>query len=350
MLEISEPLLAAVAGLFGGALLGLAGGYSRFCTLGAIEDALYGNNFDRLRMWALGLAISIAAVFGLAALGQIDLQASFYFTQTWNPLASIVGGLMFGYGMALSGNCGYGALVRMAGGDMRSFIIVLVMAISTYMALGGPTAALRNMLFPPAEFAGDIPQGIAFWLGNLAEVSPMVPAILIAFLLAALAFSGAKFRRSGSMVLGGILVGVAIVSGWWFTTYLANNSFAVIPVESHTFTAPLGDSVFYLMTSTGSSLNFGIGSVLGVVIGAFIGAKIKGRFRWESCDDPQELKRQILGAFLMGTGGVIALGCSIGQGLTALSALAYGAPVVLLSIVIGAAFGLRQLIRGFNAA
>ena len=350
MLGLSDPILAALAGLTGGALLGFAGGYSRFCTLGAIEDAIYGNNFDRLRMWALGLAIAIAAIFGLTTIGQVDMLSSFHFTQAWNPLTSITGGLIFGYGMALSGNCGYGALVRMAGGDMRSFIIVLVMAISTYMALGGPTAALRNYLFPPENYTGDVPQSVAYLIGDIVGIAPLIPALVIALVFAILALSGAKFRRSKSMVFGGFMVGLAIASGWWFTTYLSQNSFSVIPIESHTFTAPLGDSVFYLMTSTGSSLNFGIGSVLGVIIGAFIGAKIKGRFRWESCDDPRELKRQILGAFLMGTGGVIALGCSIGQGMTAMSALTYSAPVVLASIFVGSAFGLRQLIRGFNAA
>ncbi len=350
MFGIAEPALAALAGLTGGVLLGFAGGYSRFCTLGAIEDALYGNDFDRLRMWALALAVSIAAVFGLVAVGQVDVLASFQFTQAWNPLAFVVGGLMFGYGMALSGNCGFGALVRMAGGDMRSFVIVLVMAISSYMALGGPTAVLRNLLFPPKEATAEIPQSFAYLFSNLTGLSPLVLALVIALVFAMLAFSGAKFCHSKTMVFGGTLVGLAIISGWWFTTYLSQNSFAVIPVESHTFVAPLGDSVFYLMTSTGSSLNFGIGSVVGVIIGAFIGAKIKGRFCWESCDDPQELRRQILGAFLMGTGGVIALGCTIGQGLTAMSALTYGAPLVMVSIFAGAAFGLRQLIRGFNAA
>lgn len=346
---LSEPVLAAMAGLVGGVLLGFAGGYSRFCTLGAIEDALYGQNYDRLRMWALALAVAIAAVFGLAAVGQIDLLSSMHFTQKWNPLASITGGVMFGYGMALSGNCGFGALVRMAGGDLRSFILVLVMAISTYMALGGPTAWLRNDLFPP-EVAVGAPQGLAHLIGNSLGLSPVIPALGIAVILLVLAFSAGKFRRSRNQILGGVLVGAAITSGWWFTTYLSSHSFSVIPVESHTFTAPLGESLFYVMTSTGSSLNFGIGSVVGVVVGAFIGALLKKRFRWEACDDHRELRRQILGAFLVGTGGVIALGCSVGQGLTAMSALAYSAPIVLISIYAGTALGLRQLIRGFNAS
>lgn len=345
---LGEPLSAALAGLVGGLLLGLAGGYSRFCTLGALEDAMYAQNYDRLRMWALGLAISIAAVFGLAELGAVNITESIYFSFEWNPWASVVGGLMFGYGMALSGNCGFGALVRTAGGDMRSFVIVLVMAVSAYMAMGGPTAAIRDYLFPNILFDGDTPQGLAHLVGRMMSASPLLPALAIAAVLAVLAFSGGKFRRDGTMILGGTLVGLAVVSGWWATTYLAANGFEPVPVGSHTYVAPLGDTVFYLMTSTGSSLNFGIGSVAGVLVGGFIGAKIKGRFRWEACDDPSELRRQIFGAFLMGTGGVIALGCSIGQGITAMSALSYGAPVVLVSIFIGSSIGLRQLIRGFE--
>jgi uncharacterized membrane protein YedE/YeeE len=104
------------------------------------------------------------------------------------------------------------------------------------------------------------------------------------------------------------------------------------------------------MTSTSGGLGFGVGSVAGVLVGAFVGSVSKGHFRWEACDDPRELGRQILGAFLMGAGGVLALGCSIGQGLTAFSALAWSAPVVLLSIFAGAALGLRQLIRGYRPA
>ncbi|MBL4807553.1 MAG: YeeE/YedE family protein [Rhodobacteraceae bacterium] len=223
------------------------------------------------------------------------------------------------------------------------------MAISTYMALGGPTAWLRNDLFPP-EVAVGAPQGLAHLIGNSLGLSPVIPALGIAVILLVLAFSAGKFRRSRNQILGGVLVGAAITSGWWFTTYLSSHSFSVIPVESHTFTAPLGESLFYVMTSTGSSLNFGIGSVVGVVVGAFIGALLKKRFRWEACDDHRELRRQILGAFLVGTGGVIALGCSVGQGLTAMSALAYSAPIVLISIYAGTALGLRQLIRGFNAS
>ena len=104
------------------------------------------------------------------------------------------------------------------------------------------------------------------------------------------------------------------------------------------------------MTSSGSTLSFGIGSVAGVLAGAFVGSLIKGHFRWEACEDPRELKRQILGAALMGVGAVTAVGCTVGQGISAFSLLAYSAPVTFLAIVAGAALGLRQLIEGFAPA
>ena len=104
------------------------------------------------------------------------------------------------------------------------------------------------------------------------------------------------------------------------------------------------------MTASGNALSFSVGSVLGVVLGAVIGSYSKGHFRWEACEDPRELKRQIFGAALMGPGAILAVGCSVGQGISAFSTLAYSAPVTFLAIFAGAAVGLRQLISGFAPA
>ena len=117
---------------------------------------------------------------------------------------------------------------------------------------------------------------------------------------------------------------------------------------SHTFSAPIGETVLYVLTSSGNTISFGTGSVLGVILGAFAGSLFKGQFRWEACEDPRELRRQIFGAALMGIGAVVAVGCSVGQGLSAFSVLAYSAPITLLCMMIGAAIGLRQLILGFS--
>jgi uncharacterized membrane protein YedE/YeeE len=344
---VSDGTLVALVGLFGGVLLGLAARLGRFCTLGAIEDVLYGGSDLRARMWGIAIGTAISGTFTLSATGLFTPENSIYFANAWNPLANIAGGLLFGYGMALAGNCGYGALARLGGGDLRSFVIVLVMGISAYISLGGPLAGLRLTLF--AEQSVTTPhQGIAHALGALSGL-PIAPVgIAIGLLVIGLSLSSRSVRSSPKTVTWGIVVGMAIISGWAGTEWIAVRGFDATPVVSHTFSAPIGETILYVMTSRGNAIGFGTGSVLGVLVGAFLGSVIKGHFRWEACEDPRELGRQILGAALMGA--VVAVGCSVGQGLSAFSVLAISAPLTLLSIVIGAAIGLRQLIVGFSRA
>ena len=132
--------------------------------------------------------------------------------------------------------------------------------------------------------------------------------------------------------------------------FSATNGFDGISIASHSFAAPVGETILFTMTSAGQTLSFGIGSVAGVWLGAFVGSLIKGHFRWEACEDPRELRRQIFGAAMMGVGAVVALGCSIGQGLSAFSLLAFSAPLTFAAIFVGARFGLTHLIEGFVPA
>ncbi len=344
---ISEPALTALAGLGGGLFLGLAARIGRFCTLGAIEDVYYGESTLRLRMWGIAIGVAIIGTFLLSATGLLDLDQTLYLSQEWNPIASVVGGLMFGYGMALAGNCGYGALARVGGGDLRSFLIVLIMGIAAYMTLGGPLSALRIGLFGGAEPTTTAPS-IAHALSGMTGLG--VNAVGIAFGSAILLLTSLnrEIWKSSSHLIWGTVVGLAIVSGWAGTQWVANNGYDAPRVISHTFSAPMGETIIYTMTSSGNSLSFGTGSVVGVVLGALLGSLIKGHFRWEACDDPRELRRQLLGAFIMGVGAVVAVGCSVGQGLSAFSVLAYSAPVTFVCIMLGAAVGLRQLIWGFG--
>jgi len=145
-------------------------------------------------------------------------------------------------------------------------------------------------------------------------------------------------------------VGVAIVSGWGGTQYVATHGFGALPVVSHSISAPVGESILWAMSGSLRPVSFAVGSVGGIWLGAFIGSLIKGHFRLEACEDPRELRRQIIGAGVMGAGAVIAMGCTVGQGMSAFSLLAISAPVTSLAIFAGAAFGLRQLIEGFNPA
>lgn len=346
----SPEALSALAGLAGGAVLGLAARRVRFCTLGAIETALYGDDWTGARMWGVALGAAIIASFALAAMGVFDPADTFYMQIAWNPAASIAGGLIFGYGMALAGNCGFGALARLGGGDLRAFVVVVVMGISAAMAIGGPTAELRVLLFAPLPVDADAPiQGVAHALAAAFGGAPLGFGVLIGGGLLAVSLASASFRAARGPVLWSLAVGLAIASGWALTGPISADSFDAVPVVSHSFADPLGDTILWLMTSSGGGLGFGVGSVVGVALGAFVGSWREGGFRWEACDDATELGRQIFGAFLMGFGSVTALGCSVGQGLSGFSLLGYGAPVTLAAMVLGAALGLRHLIRGFHA-
>ncbi len=346
---LGEANFAALIGLFGGILLGLAARLGRFCTLGAIEDYLYGGNDLRLRMWVLAIGSAVVGSFSLMAFGWFDPANSFYLSQQWMPLASIVGGGLFGYGMAMAGNCGYGALARLGGGDLRSFVIVLVMGISAYATISGPLAWARVALFPVTPSEQALP-GIAHALGNMTGISASIIGIVIGLLFVGLALSGQSLRQSKASIFWAIAAGVSVISAWAGMHYVHETGFEELPVISHTFSAPIGEVIIYGMTASGQTLSFGIGSVAGVWLGAFFGSLIKGHFRWEACEDPRELRRQILGAALMGVGAVVAVGCSIGQGLSAFSLLAFSAPVTFAAIFAGAALGLRQLIVGFAPA
>ena len=343
---ISDANLAALVGLAGGILLGLAARLGRFCTLGAIEDVLYAGSSLRMRMWGVAIGVAMAGSFALVAFDLLDLSETVYLRLAWNPFASIIGGLLFGYGMALSGNCGYGALARLGGGDLRAFVIVAVMGVSAYVIISGPLAWLRVLIFP--ELPATTLPSLAPLLGGLTGLGVPMIGIITGLLLIIAMFVGGELGKSPKELFWAAMAGLAVVIGWGGTYWIFTNGFSPIPVESHTYSAPLGDTIFWLMTASGTDMNFGVGSVAGVLAGAFIGSLFKGHFRWEACEDPRELRRQIGGAVLMGFGAVIAFGCSIGQGLSAFSLLYYGAPVTFLGILIGAALGLRQLIAGFS--
>ena len=349
MLELlGEANTDALIGLIGGLALGLAARIGRFCTLGAIEDFLYGGDDRRLRMWGIAIGVAIIGAHLAFSYGLLDANETAYLDRAWNPIGTIIGGLMFGYGMALSGNCGYGALARLGGGDLRSFVIVLVMGLSAYFVMSGPLAHARVWLFP-VETGSTSPQGVSQLMEGFG-ISPAITGLVVGGGLLAFALSHKDMRSSYSHIFWGAVVGLAIVSGWIGTYWVATTGFEAEPIETHTFAAPIGDTIYYSMTASGNALSFSVGSVVGVVIGAALGSYSKGHFRWEACEDPRELKRQIFGAAIMGPGAILAVGCSVGQGISAFSVLAFSAPVTFAAIFLGAALGLKQLITGFAPA
>ncbi|SLN32731.1 putative inner membrane protein [Roseivivax jejudonensis] len=336
---VSGSAASVIIGVFGGLLLGLATRLGRFCTLGAIEDLHLAGDTTRIRMWGVALGASILLVHLCMALGWLDAGASQYLTLAPDVAAAAIGGLTFGVGMALAGNCGLGALARLGSGEIRSFVIVVVMGLAALATLSGPLAPARVALFP--QDVASEPASLAHGLGSAFGVPASVIGAGLGLALLAVSLRGASRRA-----LWGLPVALAIVSGFVGTTLVAAQSFDIVPVRSHTFSAPLGETMVWLMLSSGVAPGFGVGSVLGVLAGACAGSLIRGVFRWEACDDHRELRRQIGGAVLMGVGAVIAVGCSVGQGLSAFALLAYTAPITLTCIWLGGVVGLKLMIEG----
>ncbi|MFZ5713763.1 MAG: YeeE/YedE family protein [Bradyrhizobium sp.] len=344
---LSPSTIAFACGLAAGAVLGIAGRAGRFCTLAMLEDAFFGSDYRRLKSFALAAAVALLATQALAAFGIVDLSRSIYLTASIGLGGAILGGLMFGVGMALVGTCGFGTLVRVGGGDLRAIVVFLVLGLSALATMRGITGVLRLMLIEPLSVR--LPEGSTQTLTSLLGAGGMMRAVLVVAIATALAFwalADGRLIRSPRLLAAGLAVGAAIAFGWFATGWLADDEFDAVRVSSLTFVAPLGDAILYIATFSGARLNFGIGSVVGVVAGSFAAAMLARGFRWEACDDARELKRHMTGALLMGIGGVMSMGCTIGQGLTAFSTLSLSAPITMLAIACGARLGLEFTMTG----
>lgn len=335
--------LTPLIGCIGGIVLGLAARLGRFCSLSAIEEASFGAGTGRLATWGLAIAVAIVGTALLDALNLVPVMSVFYLTNPVPLVSTVIGGFAFGVGMALVGTCGFGALARLGGGDLSGLIVSLVIGMTSYIASSGAIGVLRAQVLSetPATAAQS---GIAHALGAMTGVSASVIAALIGGVFMVMMVR--HLRGETSALFWGGAVGLVIVSGWAATAWHHDSSFGQETIRSHSFVRPVGDSMVYLMTSSGTAFSFGVASVLGVLIGAAIGAIAKREFQWEACDDARTLKRQIVGASLMGTGGVFSLGCTVGQGLSAASVLAISAPVAIASMVAGAWLTLQWLVTG----
>ena len=337
--------IGALGGLLGGMVLGFAARWGRFCTLGAIEDAALGGSRGRLSAWWLAISVAIARTFALDHAGLIGISASFYLMSPTTLVATAVGSFLFGLGMSLVGTCGYGTLARIGGGDLKSIVTFLTLAVVAYATMSGLTAYLRVWLFGlPVTLSS--PAGFAHVAAERLGGSVHGWAYALAGLIAAVALTSRDLRREARYLVAGLLAGLAIVSGWFVTGYLSHDEFEPHRLESFTFTGPPGDALMYVMTATGSTLQFGVGAVAGVIIGACVTSIAQGYFRWEACDDAREMRRQMLGGAMMGFGGVTAVGCTIGQGMSAFSTLAFTAPLAFACMFAGAWLGLQLLVHG----
>jgi len=341
--------LVNLAGLLLGAAFGAAVQRSNFCTMGAISDMVLMGDTNRLRSWVLAIAVAMLGSQLLQLAGLIDLKAAIYTTPSLGWLGSAIGGLLFGFGMVQAGGCGSRTLVRFGAGNLKSLLVILMIGIAGYATLRGIVGPARLWLESwsviDLKSRGFASQALPDLLGGGIAIRWTLALALPAMLLAWV-FRDARFRRQPLLIMAGLVIGLVIVGGWAVTGILGADEFEPTPLASMTFVAPIGYALQYLMTFTGASLDFGVSTVAGVILGAFVMARADRSFRVESFANAQDVVAHIVGGILMGIGGVAALGCTVGQGLTGVSTLALGSFVALAGIVIGGILGVRYLEEG----
>ncbi len=342
--------ITLLGGLLVGFMFGAAAQRTHFCTMGAVSDMVLTGNGLRFRAWVLAIAVAITGTQALHFGGVIDIDRSIYLTSSFGWPGAILGGALFGFGMTQAGGCAGKTLVRLGGGNLKSLVVALVLGIFAYMTLRGLLAIPRLRLEAANldlkahglsnQNLGEL-AGAAIGLSASPARLAAAAALVVAFL--AFCFKDTDFRRSGRDVAAGVLIGLTVVAGWVVTGVLGADEFNPVPLASVTFVAPVGESLQYLMTFTGAKMNFGIAVVGGVVLGSAAMALATGTFRIEGFADRNDLARHLWGAALMGFGGVLSLGCTIGQGITGMSTLATGSLIAWLSILGGAWFGIKCL-------
>lgn len=350
--------VVAWGGLILGFVFGAVANRTNFCTMGAVSDVVNMGSWGRMRMWLLAIAVAILGTHALQLAGLIDLSKSFYVRPQFTWLSFILGGFLFGVGMTLGSGCGSKTLVRVGGGSLKSVVVFSFFAIAAYMTLKGLFAIWRTSWLDPVAVdlaahglpGQDLPRLVAAWTGAGARVVEGIVALTVAGALLAFVFKDREFRGSADHILGGVVVGLTIVGGWYVTghlgfgenpetlemTFFGTNSRTL---ESLSYTAPLAFTLELLMLWSDKSLTvtFGIAAVVGIVLGSLAYALASRTFRWEGFAGAEDTANHVMGGILMGFGGVTALGCTIGQGLTGVSTLALGSVLVFFSIVAGSA-------------
>lgn len=324
-----------------------------FCTMGAISDVATMGDWTRMRQW--GLAAGVATIgFGvLAWAGVVDPQSTLYASDRWSWLSALVGGAIFGFGMVLASGCPSKALVRVGGGSLKALVVVIVLGFAAFATLKGLTAVWRvatvDRVGVDFEGGARLPDWAARALGIEPGLAGLVLALAIGGGLVAWALGGREFRRADNL-LAGLGVGGAVLAMWWVSgalghvaehpqtleeTFLATNSGRA---EAFSFVSPIAYTLDWVMFYSDSNklLTVGIVSVFGAIAGSALVAVATGRFRWDGFGGTGDLGHHLAGAVLMGVGGVTAMGCSIGQGISGVSTLSATSLVAVAAMIAGA--------------
>jgi len=339
-------------------LFGFVAQRTHFCTMGAISDIVNMGDWSRMRMWGMAVGVAMIGFQGMAWLGWIDPTQSIYFSGRIVWMSALVGGAFFGFGMVLASGCGSKTLVRIGAGSLKGLVVFFVMGFAAFATLRGLTAVARVRTVDSVTWeiaaGGTLPAWLASGLGWSLGQAGLVAALLLGGALVAWSLWDATFRTPLNL-LAGVGIGSSVVLMWWVSgrlgfvpehpetleaVYLATNSGRM---ESLTFTAPMAYTLDWLIhfSDTTKVLSLAVVSVVGVVVGSFVGAMWERSFRWEGFRGTQDTALHLVGAVCMGVGGVTAMGCTVGQGLSGLSTLSLTSVIAVIGIVGGAVAGLR---------
>jgi len=340
-------------------IFGAVGNKTNFCTMGAVSDWVNMGDTGRMRMWLLAIAVALLGSSLLQLAGLVDLSKSIYTGPNLLWLSHIVGGFLFGVGMTLGSGCGSKTLIRIGGGNLKSFVVFVFLGIAAYMTLRGLFGAFRvgvleqaSVTLAPGQDLGSL---AAAATGMAKATWAAILAALIGGALVAFAYASKDFRASFDYTLGGVVTGLVVVGGWYVSgvvgfieehpetlqeAFIATNTGRM---ESFSFVSPMAFTLEYLMLWTDASkiVTYGIASAAGVIAGSAAYALATRTFRWEGFRDAEDTANHIVGGILMGFGGITALGCTIGAAITGISTLALGSFITFAAIVAGSALTMK---------
>ena len=360
-------------------ILGAVVNKTNFCTMGAVSDWVNMGDTGRMRAWMLAIAVGVLGVMGLEAAGLVNVTDTVppYRQTNFVWLENVLGGLLFGIGMTLASGCGNKTLIRIGGGNIKSIMVLLIIAVISYFMINpfpGSDKTLYSVLFyswtNPAAVALTTNQDVgAMLFGDNAATGRMVMGGVIGGLLLVWAFKSADFRASFDNILGGLVVGLAVLAAWYVTSNVTINADgdvlslqayvqdwdlyapadAVKPAaagplasQSFSFVGPMGQALGYAAGGFDRTLiTFGVMALAGVIAGSLLWSLISRSFRFEWFASGRDFLNHLIGATLMGFGGMLSMGCTIGQGITGFSTLALGSILTFVAIVLGSAVTMK---------
>lgn len=341
---MTHTLVVNGLGFVIGLIFGVVAQRSGFCLTSALRNWWQDGDGARIRMFALTVAVAIAGSQILDAAGLVNLGRSLHLQPSFPWLALLIGGTLFGYGMVLANGCGARALVLLGTGNLRSFVVLLCIGISGYAALSGvavPIADWLRQLATVSASSAAVPVLLARAAGSDDIATRWIAIVLLVGGLTAFALADGKLRAAPRLIVAALVIGFLVPAAWFTTGYLGADDFEPVPLVALSFIGPIGETIQYLMLASGTALSFSVMLVAGVPAGSAFAAAVAGDFELRTFSSPQHMLRLMTGGVLMGLGGAMARGCSIGQGLSGLSTLAMASLAASAGILLGAFLAIR---------